>query len=150
MDIWRAEKLGVSPEGLPVYGKVTNLDVVNTIGNELSPFIHADGKTLYFSSDFWPGMGGNDIFFIRSDSTKKMLPQNMGYPLNTSGNEEGLVVEVSGEKAWYTANNKGFGGRDIFTFSLPDMCKPQPVSWVKARVTDRNTGQLIFSDNQFK
>ena len=53
MDIWKAEKLGVSPEGFPVYGKVTNLDGVNTPGNELSPFIHADGKTLYFASDYF-------------------------------------------------------------------------------------------------
>jgi len=146
MDIWRAEKLGVSPQGFPVYGKVTNLEIVNTPGNELSPFIHADGKTLYFASDFWPGMGGKDLFFARLDSLKKTLPKNLGYPINTSGNEEGLVVEVSGQRAWYTANTKGFGGRDIFTFALPEAYQPQPVSWVKGRVTNRKTGQLIFPD----
>ena len=146
MDIWRAEKLGVSPEGLPVYGKVANLEAVNTPGNENSPFIHADGKTLYFASDYWPGMGGKDLFFVSLDSIKTFVPQNLGYPINTSDNEEGLVVEVSGERAWFTANKQGFGGRDIFTFLLPDKVKPQPVSWVKGRVTDRKTGQLIFSD----
>ena len=146
IDVWRAEKLGVSPEGYPVYGKIINLDGVNTPGNEHSPFIHADSKTLYFASDFWPGMGGKDIFIVQIDSTKISLPQNLGFPVNTSGDEEGLVVEVSGERAWYTANNKGFGGRDIFTFSLPDAYKPQPVSWVKGTVTNRKTGQLIFSN----
>jgi len=144
MDIWRAEKLGVSPEGFPVYGKVINFEAVNTPGNELSPFIHADGKTLYFASDFWPGMGGKDLFFVSIDSIKK--PQNLGYPVNTSADEEGLVVEVSGERAWYTSNNKGFGGRDIFTFLLPEAYRPRPVSWVKGRVTNRKTNQLIFSD----
>jgi len=146
MDIWRAEKNGVSPQGLPVYGKVVNLEALNTPGNELSPFIHADGKTLYFASDFWPGMGGNDLFFVQLDSTKRSVPTNLGYPINTSGNEEGLVVEVSGQGAWYTANNKGFGGRDIFTFQLPDAFKPQPVSWVKGRVTNHKTGKLILPD----
>ncbi len=146
MDIWRAEKLGVSREGFPVYGKVINMESVNTSGNELSPFIHADGKTLYFASDFWPGMGGKDLFFVSIDSTKTSLPKNLGYPVNTSGNEEGLVVEVSGVRAWYTANNTGFGGRDIFTFSLPEAFKPQTVSWVKGRVTNKKTGELIFSD----
>jgi outer membrane protein OmpA-like peptidoglycan-associated protein len=146
MDIWRAEKLGVSPEGLPVFGKVINPEGLNTQGNEFSPFIHADGKTLYFASDFWPGMGGNDLFYIQLDSTKQSLPQNMGFPINTSGNEEGLVVEVPGQRAWYTANNKGFGGRDIFTFLLPESLKPRPVSWVKGRITNRKTGQLLFSD----
>lgn len=146
MDIWRAGKLGVSPEGLPVYGNVINLEEVNTPGNELSPFIHADGNTLYFASDYWPGMGGNDLFFVRLDSTKKPIPHNLGFPINTSGNEEGMVVGVSGDRAWYTANSKGFGGRDIFTFLLPETIKPQPVSWVKGRVTNRKTSQLILPD----
>jgi outer membrane protein OmpA-like peptidoglycan-associated protein len=144
IDIWRAEKLGVSPEGFPVYGKVINLDGVNTPGNELSPFIHADGKTLYFASDFWPGMGGKDLFMVSIDSLKN--PRNLGYPVNTSADEEGLVVEVSGERAWYTSNNTGFGGQDIFTFSLPDQFRPRPVSWVKGRVFNRKTGALIFPD----
>ena len=146
MDIWRAKKLGVSPEGLPVYGKVINLEGLNTPGNEFSPFIHADGNTLYFATDYWPGMGGSDLFCVRLDSTKKPLPQNLGFPINTSGNEEGLVVEVSGQRAWYNADSKGYGGRDIFTFLLPEAYKPQPVSWVKGRVTNRKTGQLILSD----
>jgi len=144
MDIWRAEKLGVSPTGFPVYGKVINMESINTPGNELSPFIHADGKTLYFASDYWPGMGGKDLFFVSIDSLKK--PQNLGYPVNTSADEEGLVVEVAGERAWYTSNSKGFGGRDIFTFLLPDAFRPRPVSWVKGKVFDRKTGHLIPSD----
>lgn len=144
MDIWRSEKLGVSPEGFPVYGKVVNMESINTPGNELSPFIHADGKTLYFASDYWPGMGGKDLFFVSIDSLKK--PQNLGYPVNTSADEEGLVVEVAGERAWYTSNSKGFGGRDIFTFLLPEAFRPRPVSWVKGKVYDRKTGHLIPSD----
>ncbi len=146
MDIWRAEKLGVSPEGFPVYGKVINMESINTRGNELSPFIHADGKSLYFASDFWPGMGGKDLFVISLDSTKRSIPLNLGYPVNTNANEEGLVVEVSGDRAWYTANNNGFGGRDIFTFLLPEALKPQPVSWVKGTVINKKTRQLIFPE----
>jgi outer membrane protein OmpA-like peptidoglycan-associated protein len=146
MDIWKARKLGVSPEGFPVYGNVTNLTDVNTPGNELSPFIHADGKTLYFASDFWPGMGGKDLFFIRSDSTNGSSPRNLGYPVNTSGDEDGLVVEVSGERGWYTSNSKGFGGRDIYSFRMPEEIKPDPVSWVKGKVVNSKTGQLIPAD----
>ena len=146
MDIWRAEKLGVSPEGFPVYGKVENLERVNTPGNDLSPFIHADGKTLYFASDYWPGMGGKDLFYIRLDSINKMPPQNLGYPINTSADEEGLVVEVSGERGWYTVNNKGFGGRDIYNFAMPQAFRPDPVSWVKGKVTNRITGNQISAD----
>jgi len=150
MDIWRAEKLGVSPEGFPVYGKVSNLEGINTPGNDLSPFIHADGKTLYFASDFWPGMGGKDLFAIRLDSISKSPPKNMGYPLNTSADEEGLVVEVSGEKGWYTSNKNGAGGRDIFFFKMPESSMPDRVSWVKGSVRSRTTGQLINPDIELK
>ncbi len=146
MDIWRAERLGVSPEGYPVYGKVANLESVNTTGNDLSPFIHADGKTLYFSSDFWPGMGGKDLFFIKLDSIKQLPPQNLGYPVNTSADEEGLVVEVTGEKGWFTSNSAGPGGRDIYSFQIPAGDRPDPVSWVKGKVISRKTGERIFAD----
>ena len=144
MDIWKAEKIGTTPEGFPVYGKVTNVENINTPGNEMSPFIHADGKTLYFASDHWPGMGGNDLFYARIDNNEVSAPQNMGYPINTSGNEEGMIVETGGEKAWFNSNNKGFGGRDIFNFTLHSEARPQPVSYVKAKVVDNKSGKILY------
>lgn len=146
MDIWRAEKLAVSPEGYPVYGKVTNLERVNSPGNDLSPFIHADGKTLYFASDYWPGMGGKDLFSFRLDSAGMKSPQNLGYPLNTSADEEGLFVEVSGERGWFNADKKDSCGRDIYSFLMPQALKPDPVSWVKGKVFNTKTNQLISCD----
>ena len=146
MDIWRAERIGVSIKGFPVYGKVSNMSQLNTLGNELSPFIHPDGKTLYFASDFWPGLGGNDLFVFRLDNIGKMLPLNLGYPLNTNANEEGLIVDVSGDRAWYTASDRGFGGRDIFTFPMPEKLKPHKTSWVKCKVIDRKTNLALASD----
>lgn len=146
MDIWRAERIGVSTKGFPVYGKVSNMTQLNTLGNELSPFIHPDGKTLYFASDFWPGLGGNDLFVFRLGSIGKMLPLNLGYPLNTNANEEGLIVDVSGDRAWYTASDRGFGGRDIFTFPMPEKLKPHKTSWVKCKVIDRKTNLALASD----
>jgi outer membrane protein OmpA-like peptidoglycan-associated protein len=146
MDIWRAERLGVSAKGFPVYGRISNLSTLNTQGNELSPFIHPDGKTLYFASDFWPGLGGNDLFIIELDSLGKVPPRNLGYPLNTNANEEGLMVEVSGDRAWYTASDRGFGGRDIFTFLMPENLKPHKTSWVKCKVIDRKTNRPLASD----
>jgi len=146
MDIWRGEKTAVSPEGFPVYGNVVNIEQINTPGNDLSPFIHADGKTLYFSSDYWPGMGGKDLFRFRLDSARTNPPRNLGYPINTSADEDGLVVEVSGEKAWYASDKNGFGGRDIFWFLMPESLKPDPVSWVKGRIISRKTREPVSSN----
>ena len=47
MDIWKAEKIGVSPDGIPQFGNVSNVSELNTSGNDISPFLHADGKTLF-------------------------------------------------------------------------------------------------------
>jgi flagellar motor protein MotB len=146
MDIWRSEKLGVSPEGLPVYGKVVNMESINTSGNENSPFIHPDGKSLYFASDFWPGMGGKDLFYFNLDSSQTAAPRNLGYPLNSEGDEEGLIVDVSGNKSWYTVDKKDSCGRDIYWFLTPESFKPKPVSWVKGRITSHKTGKLLSAD----
>lgn len=146
MDIWRAEKTAISSEGFPVYGKVINLEGINTPGDELSPFIHADGKTLYFSSDYWPGLGGKDLFWVTIENGKTSAPHNLGYPINTSADEEGMVVEVGGEHAWFTSNHAGFGGCDIFTFPLPVEARPQLVSYVKGKVIDNKTKNTLFPE----
>jgi outer membrane protein OmpA-like peptidoglycan-associated protein len=146
MDIWRAEKIGTSTEGFPVYGKVINLENINTPGNELSPFIHADGKTLYFASDYWPGLGGKDLFFVQIENNITSIPQNMGYPINTLDNDEGMIVDVAGERAWFTSNRAGFGGRDIFSFKLPEKERPQAVSYVKGKVIDNKTKKILCSE----
>ena len=146
MDISRAEKVGISPDGFPVYGKVINLEGLNTPGDELSPFIHADGKTLYFASDYWPGLGGKDLFCVKIENGKTTVPQNLGYPINTSADEEGMVVEIAGEQGWFTSNHTGFGGCDIFTFPLSEKARPQTVSYVKGKVIDNKTKKTLIPD----
>jgi len=145
-DIWRAEKTGVTKEGYPIFGRVENLEEINTPGNEMAPFIHADGKTLYFSSDYLPGMGGNDLFMTKLEEGNFSTPVNLGFPINTLNDEEGLFVDVSGNCAYYNSGMKGFGGRDIFSFELPDKLRPVPVSYVKGQVTDAISGKRLSVD----
>lgn len=72
---------------------------INTAGDEMSPFIHFDGKTLYFASDGRIGMGGFDIYITRMNSDSTWTePQNIGYPINTYNDEMGLVIESGGKK----------------------------------------------------
>ncbi|MEI7422155.1 MAG: OmpA family protein [Prolixibacteraceae bacterium] len=146
MDIWRAVKTSISPEGVPLYGNVTNMTEINTSGNDHSPFIHPDGKTLYFATDDRPGLGSSDIFVTRLKEDRWSEPENLGYPINTNRNEEGLVVEISGEKAWYSTDRNTGNGRDIFYFTLPASLRPDPVSYLKGVVTDASTGLKIGSD----
>jgi outer membrane protein OmpA-like peptidoglycan-associated protein len=146
MDIWKAEKIAISPDGIPQFGNVINVSDLNTQGNDLSPFIHADGKTIFFASDGRPGMGGTDLFLTQTENDKYQEPVNLGYPINTKQNEEGLVVEISGERAWFTSDRNQSHGRDIYFFYLPDSARPEPVSYLKGEVLDAKTGIKLSSD----
>jgi outer membrane protein OmpA-like peptidoglycan-associated protein len=120
---------------------------INTEGDEISPFIHFDGKTLYFASDGRLGMGGFDIFVTRlkNDSTWT-TPQNLGYPINTCNDEMGLVIESGGQKAYYSSTREKANGKDIFSFNLYESVRPNPVSYMKGKVYDKETGKLLKAD----
>ncbi|MCK9413048.1 MAG: OmpA family protein [Prolixibacteraceae bacterium] len=146
MDIWKAEKMAVSPDGIPLFGNVTNVSELNTPGNDMSPFLHADGKTLYFASDGRPGLGGTDLFFARKMNGKCNEPANLGFQINTNSNEEGMVVEISGEKAWFTSDHDPSRGRDILFFILPGSLRPDPVSYLKGEIADAKSGRKLRAE----
>lgn len=136
MDIWRCRMLSMNGERIH-WGKAENLgDSINTSGNEMSPFIHPDGQTLYFASDYWPGMGENDIFYSKMEADSSWSkPRNVGYPINTYHDERGMVVDASGETAYYSSNKAG-QGMDIYSFEMPESIRPIPVTYFKGVVTD--------------
>ena len=111
---------------------------INSLKNEKSPFLHVDGKTLFFASDNFPSLGGYDIFYSRKDSLNKwQKPINIGYPINTSSNEISLFVSTDGQKAIFASNNlEGVGGWDLYSFDLYNDAKPQRVFFLKGDVLD--------------
>jgi len=117
---------------------------INSANNEKSPFLHADGKTLFFASDNFPSLGGYDIFFSRKDSLGNWQnPENIGYPINTSFNEISLFVTTDGKKAIFASNNlEGVGGWDLYSFDLHEAAKPERVFMLKGVVLDEK-GQVI-------
>lgn len=121
--------------------------VINTPGDEISPFIHFDGKTLYFSSDGFPGMGGLDIYFSRllEDSTWT-VPRNLGYPINTYSDEMGLTIESGGQKAYFSSKRDEQEGKNIFSFNLYEEVQPDPVAYLKGKVTERESGKLLSAE----
>ena len=118
------------------WNKPVNLEEINTSGDESSPFIHLDGQTLYFASDGWAGMGGYDLFVARKDSAGRWsTPKNLGYPINSKYNEEGLIVNARGDRAYYSSDRDG-NIRNIFTFELYPEVRPYPVSYMKGKIYD--------------
>jgi outer membrane protein OmpA-like peptidoglycan-associated protein len=118
---------------------------INTPYDENTPFLHADGKTLYFSSDGWPGMGNKDIFMSRLDPTGHWSnPLNMGYPINSFSEESGLIVSPDGTEAFFSSNLKdGYGDMDIYQFKLPEDKKPMAITYVKGIVRDKETRKFL-------
>ena len=125
---------------------------VNTSGNEKSPFIHPDNKTLYFSSNGLPGMGGYDIFISRLDSTGNWSsPVNLGYPVNTEADEVGFFVSTDGQHGYFASNNiNSTGGYDIFEFVLNENVKPEKVLFIKGELKNDEGEEPLSANIELK
>jgi len=98
-------------------------DVINSQGNEVFPT--GDRDTLYFSSDYWPGMGGFDIFktYLRKDGTWT-VPENMGYPINSGGDDFSFIIDYNAKsrpkivrQGFFASSRSGEGKDDIYRFA---------------------------------
>ena len=123
---------------------------INTPFDEQAPFFHPDGVTFYFTSNGHAGMGGQDLYVSRfqNDSTWTM-PENLGYPINTKGDEATLSVSLDGKTAFYAKNvNTVVDAKpnyDLYSFELPVAARAQPVTYAKAKVFDADTKTPLSS-----
>jgi outer membrane protein OmpA-like peptidoglycan-associated protein/tetratricopeptide (TPR) repeat protein len=122
---------------------------INTASDDQTPFFHPDGETLYFASDGHESMGGIDLYAARlqADGTWA-APQNLGYPINSRDNEATLSVAIDGKTAYYARNIAPKGSTsnyDLFSFELPLAARAQPLTYVRARVTDAQTRKPILA-----
>ncbi|MBQ7735366.1 MAG: OmpA family protein [Bacteroidales bacterium] len=142
MDIW---KTTMTEEGL--FSVPENLGKnINTEGDDSAPFIHADGRTLYFVSDGHPGMGGKDIFFATLTDTGWTRPVNLGYPINTPADEINILINAAGTTAYFSTDKEGgYGGQDLYYFALDERLRPTPVTYIKGKVFDENTHEPLHA-----
>ncbi len=146
-DIW----MSTQKEG--IWSKPTNLGpAINTAGNESSPFIHYDNQTLYFASTGHVGMGGSDLFLSRRHGDTWSTPENLGYPINTAGDESCLIVNAEGNMAYFSSDQYGgMGKQDLYCFELPLAVRPQEVVYKETSDTlaQLAVGESIALDNIF-
>jgi outer membrane protein OmpA-like peptidoglycan-associated protein len=123
---------------------------INTPFQEESVQIHPDGRTLYFSSEGHPGMGGLDIFVSRmQDDGSWGKPENLGYPINTSGDENSVLVGSNGAVAYFASDRPGGrGDLDLYSFELPAAARANAVNYIHGKVTDKTNGQAVEADVQ--
>ena len=134
LDIYKSER-----EENANWGKAQNLGpVINTEGDEKTPFIHSDSRTLYFSTNGIFGLGGYDIFYSQYKGQGQWSePENMGFPINTGNDEVGLIVSANGKKIFFSSRTLNEDNNwDIYSAGLYEKARPQKVLFVKGKLYD--------------
>ena len=145
------EELG----GLDLYvslekeGKWSNLihlgNTVNSAGDDESPFLAADNKTLYFSSNGRSGYGKQDIYVTRRlDDTwlNWTEPENLGPSINSSLDDVFFTLPQNGDFAYYCKEDSNTS-LDMYQVPLPDFFKPDPIVVIKGLVTNKESNKPI-------
>lgn len=114
---------------------------LNSVGNEQAPFLAADDKTLFFSSDGFSGYGSDDIFMSRrlDDTwTKWSKPQNLGKNINTGQSDIFFTLPANGDYAYFSSGGKESNGQlDLYRLRIPDLFKPAPIIEITGKVLDK-------------
>lgn len=137
------------------WGEPKNLGApINTKGTEMAPFLHPDGHTLYFSSEKHVGMGGFDLFMSRRGADGQwQTPVNLGFPINTQGDEINFFVAADGKTAFISSQREGGqGGYDMYTFQLPEEIRSDSANYLSTvDVIELAPGDaLVLQDIQFE
>ena len=133
------------------WGEPQNIGApINTQGTEMAPFLHPDGRTLYFSSDKHIGMGGFDLFMSRrGEDGQWQEPVNLGFPINTQGDEINFFVAADGKTAFVSSQREGGnGGYDIYTFELPEEIRSDSANYLAVvDVVELSPGDAVVLQN---
>lgn len=122
--------------------------VINTMGDDQTPYIHADNQSLYFSSNGRPGFGGADIYMARKkiDGTWT-TPINLGYPINTYDNEGSIAVASNGSTAYIASDRADSRGElDIYKITLAENTRAFKTWYIKGQIVDANSKKSIAAD----
>jgi outer membrane protein OmpA-like peptidoglycan-associated protein len=164
LDIYKAEK---KSDG--TWTSAENVGTaINTSGNEQSPNISSDGKTLYFSSDALPGYGGYDIYRSTFDGKKWSQPENLGMPFNSEADDVFFYPKRDNSEGFFSSNRRGgIGNFDIYRFyylDKPDFgrqdltvidnkdttlatVKQATTKWIREQMNSGETAKMFFRVN---
>ncbi|ELR69993.1 hypothetical protein C900_04420 [Fulvivirga imtechensis AK7] len=127
------------------WGEPINLGPkINSKYDEDAPFIHPDQWTLFFTSNGHNTMGGRDIFVTRLFNNEWTTPENMGYPINTTANDNYFTLTADGRKGYFSSDRKGGqGGQDIYSIDMPEEEANIPLTMIKGKILDGETNEPL-------
>ena len=147
-DIYKSKRISKTE-----WGKAENLGPsINDEYDQIGVFIHPDGKTLYYATNSPKSLGGYDIFKSVLENGKWSEPQNLGFPINTTGDERFFALSTDTRTAWFSSNrNGGVGDLDLWEIDfsklvMDTVAKETAVQVPKGPVLSIISGKIIDSD----
>lgn len=146
-DLWVCQR---EAEGR--WGAARNLGkAINTPEDDVSPFLHANGHTLFFASEGYVGLGGFDVWMSEGDGQTWTKPENVGYPLNTHEDQVGLFVTADGKKGYYSVEERIEKDRrrsSLYECEIPEQlaARFKRANVLKGLVTDAKTRQPVEAE----
>jgi outer membrane protein OmpA-like peptidoglycan-associated protein len=143
-DIWMATR-----DSSGEWMNVENLGpAINTENDEIGPFIHYDGTTLYFSSDRPGGCGGYDVYRSRNEGGIWQAPKNLGPSINSSADETQYMIRLQGDSAYFSRSGfmtevSASSNSDIFQVAVPDSMRPRWTAYVSGSIRDAKSEQPL-------
>ncbi|MBK9982829.1 MAG: PD40 domain-containing protein [Saprospiraceae bacterium] len=138
-DIWMVHQLAPNVWSNPINAGGS----INTAFNEGSPFIHFDGRTMYFMRDGTEGYGGYDLYIAHMGIDGQWKPaENMGKSINSAADEGGLALHPDGKTAMITRSTPNHQN-DLFEFKLPEQFQSEPIQALYVNVTDEETKKPV-------
>lgn len=139
-DIWFSKLIRRDANGKQYWSQPKCL-YFNTSGDEMAPFLYYDNKTLFFSSDAYPGMGGKDIYKVNVDEVTE--PLNIGITVNTYKDELGFFVDGTGKWGYFASDVSG--KKSIYKYHLEDRVACEPASYIRLLTNDEQ-GMFLSPD----
>ena len=127
---------------------------VNTSGRDMAPFLHSSGTTLYYVTDGLVGMGGLDLFRAeRKPGGGWVVPQNLGYPLNTFEDESSVFITTDNRNGFYSRKHTATPTEPatirLYQFDVPQSARSFEQSVVaQGRVFDAVTKKTLAATVQ--
>ena len=121
---------------------------INTLYDEISPFIHVNNRVLYFASNGLVGFGGYDLFFSEKDSAGRWTdPKNIGSPINNHEDQFSLFITADGKRGYYSheeVKDAGYTVSEIYEIDIPEENQIRYKSnYVKGVVRDKQTREPL-------
>ncbi len=142
LDIWYSSR-----DEAGNWQEAQNMEEVNSTQNDVCPFIHPNGRSLFFASEGYPGFGGYDLYKSEWYKGTWEAPKNLGYPMNNYEDQELLFISADWEKGYYTESTRegnNYTKSVLKEVIIPDAIKPKNISnYVKGYVYDAKTNNKL-------